>query len=426
LGPIIQFDKSALQSFNPDEALWCDNFYTTVITPIFFVETLADLSKEMAKGRTPEQVVGNIAYKTPEMGAFVVANHWDLRVANLLGYPIEMQGRPPIAGGIRTQLAGDNATVYEVPQEMRAAQRWQSGDFLGVEREFARRWRSKLANMDFSNIDRILRSLGAGKVKPGDLAEARAWSEQMVRGDGRRYKTLEAAFKVFGVAPQLQSRVLTRWKEAGRPGLDEFAPYAAYNLKVDLFFYLSLQASLISSQRASNRVDIAYLYYLPFCMIFTSGDRPHENISPLFLREDQEFLWAPKLKEDLGRLDAHYDKLPESTKAQGIMRFASTPPKEGDYLTAKLWDRYLPAWREPHVPTSDRMTAKAKTYAKALSDQAKPARKANGLRSLESGPHDPVAFERHVHARKGKWQIMPPELTKTAERVDTGRREEPQ
>jgi hypothetical protein len=32
--PIIQFEKSALQSFNPDEALWCDHFYTTVITPI--------------------------------------------------------------------------------------------------------------------------------------------------------------------------------------------------------------------------------------------------------------------------------------------------------------------------------------------------------------------------------------------------------
>ncbi len=97
-----------------------------------------------------------------------------------------------------------------------------------------------------------------------------------------------------------------------------------------------------------------------------------------------------------------------------------------DYLTTKLWDRFLPAWRESHVPTSDRMMAKAKAYAKALSDQAKPARKANRLRGLESGPHDPVAFERHVHARKGKWQIMPPELAKTAERVDTGRREEPQ
>jgi hypothetical protein len=33
--------------------------------------------------------------------------------------------------------------------------------FLGVEREFAQRWRSELANMDFSSLDTILRSLGA-------------------------------------------------------------------------------------------------------------------------------------------------------------------------------------------------------------------------------------------------------------------------
>jgi hypothetical protein len=68
---------------------------------------------------------------------------------------------------------------------------------------------------------------------------------------------------------------------------------------VDLFFYLSLDAGLISSQRPSNRVDVAYLHCLPFCMIFTSGDRLHEKITPFFLREDQEFLWAPKLNEDL-------------------------------------------------------------------------------------------------------------------------------
>jgi hypothetical protein len=280
--------------------------------------------------------------------------------------------------------------------------------------------------MDFSKVDIILRSLGADKIKPRNLDEARAMSEQMVRGDGRRYKTIEAAFKMFEVAPELQSRVLERWKEAGRQALDEFAPYAAYNLKVDLFFYLSLQASLISSQRASNRVDIAYLYYLPFCMIFTSGDRLHERITPLFLREDQEFLWAPKLKEDLARLDAHYNTLPESTKLQGIVRFAATPPIEGDYLTVELWDKFLPRWREPHVPASDRATAKVKAYAKALSDRADLTRKVNQLGGLISGPHDPVVVERHVHARKGKWQIMSPELAKTAERVETGRREEPQ
>jgi hypothetical protein len=417
LGPITLFDKSALQSFNPDEALWFDNFYWTVISPLFFVETLADLSKEVAQGRTAEQVVGNIASKTPEMGSFVVVSHWDLILANLLGHPIEMQGRPPVGRGIRTQLAGDNATVYELPPEMRAAERWQSGDFLGVERDFAQRWRSALSSMDPTSFYPILRSLGGGNAKPRDLAEAREWAARMVHGDGRRYRTIEVAFKMFSVPSELQPRILKKWKDAGRPSLDEFAPYAAYNLMVDLFFYLSLKTSLISSERPSNRVDVAYLYYLPFCMIFTSGDRLHEKITPFFLREDQEFLWAPELKEDLSRLDAHYDALPESVKAQGIMRFALTPPKEGDYLTTKLWDK---SWREPHVPASDPTRAKAKAYAESLSDRPALREKARQSSQLESGsgPHDPFAFERHVHARKGKWQVLPPEAIKAGKRVE--------
>ena len=45
LGPILIFDKSFLQSLNVDEAVWLDNFFLTVITPLFFVETLADLER---------------------------------------------------------------------------------------------------------------------------------------------------------------------------------------------------------------------------------------------------------------------------------------------------------------------------------------------------------------------------------------------
>ena len=70
-GPITLFDKSALQSLNLDEAVWFDNFYRTIITPLFFLETLADLSKKMGEGRSPEQTVGSIAAKTPETGSVV-------------------------------------------------------------------------------------------------------------------------------------------------------------------------------------------------------------------------------------------------------------------------------------------------------------------------------------------------------------------
>jgi hypothetical protein len=60
-GPILIFDKSTLQSLSVDESCWLDIFYRANITPLFFVETLTDLEKEMKSGRRPEQVVTNIA-----------------------------------------------------------------------------------------------------------------------------------------------------------------------------------------------------------------------------------------------------------------------------------------------------------------------------------------------------------------------------
>jgi hypothetical protein len=271
-GPITLFDKSALQSLNLDESVWFDNFYRPVISPLFFVETLADLSKEVNAGRTPEQVVGSIAAKTPETGSVVGVDHGHLRLADLDGYPIEMDPRPHIAQGRRFQVDGRDGAFYENPPEMVAFARWQRGDFLGVEKDFAQQWRTALSTMDLTSFYPIVRSLGGGKAKLRDLAEARALAEQMVHGTGRRYTTLKVTFDMLAIPLKLRPRILKRWKEAGGPSLDEFAPYAAYSLLVDLFFYLSLDAGLISSERPSNRVDIAYLYYLPFCMIFTSGD----------------------------------------------------------------------------------------------------------------------------------------------------------
>jgi hypothetical protein len=62
VGPIIIFDKSALEMLSIDEACWLNAHYLANITPLFLVETLADLQKKIARGRrTPEQVVGGPA-----------------------------------------------------------------------------------------------------------------------------------------------------------------------------------------------------------------------------------------------------------------------------------------------------------------------------------------------------------------------------
>src|ERR1039458_9410162 len=105
-GPILIFDKSFLQSLNVDEAVWLDNFFLTATTPLFFVETLADLEKEVHGGRTPEQVVGGLAQKTPDLQSHMITHHGTLLWAELNGQKIPMDGRIPRAGGRLVELDG--------------------------------------------------------------------------------------------------------------------------------------------------------------------------------------------------------------------------------------------------------------------------------------------------------------------------------
>ena len=138
IGPITIFDKSALQSLNPDEALWFDWFYKTNITPLFYVETLADLDKQMRGGRTPEHVVGNIAYKTPVIGSELNVHHQTMCLHDLLGETVRMKCLPIVGRGRSVKTGDRMGIIFERPPEMEAFERWQRHDFLDVERRYAR------------------------------------------------------------------------------------------------------------------------------------------------------------------------------------------------------------------------------------------------------------------------------------------------
>lgn len=99
MGPTVLFDKSFLQSLTVDEAVLFDHFFIAVVCPMFYVETLADLEKAVRQGRTPEEEVGIIARKTPEMHGIPCAHHTDMCIANLMGHNIPLEGRIPVIGG---------------------------------------------------------------------------------------------------------------------------------------------------------------------------------------------------------------------------------------------------------------------------------------------------------------------------------------
>ena len=413
-GPILLFDKSVLQSLSVDEAVWLDTFYFPCITPLFFTETLADLEKEVQKGRSPEEVVGNLAEKTP-IGGAINAHHHTLSVNELLGYTFELRHVPVVPGGnpVKTQ-DGRRAVVYDSPPEAAALSRWQEHAFLDVERRFAKAWRDALSGIDLDALFRLGREIIKRVGRPKDLLAVKVAAGELLRKPGSRY----VADALAGYEPEdLGRAVVERWRAKGSPPIKEFAPYTAHLLLVDLFFCIGLGADLIGRERPTNKIDIAYLYYLPFCMAFTSRDKLHERTAPLFLDKDQAFIRGDDLKDDLAKLDAHYSQLSDEEKLRGVMSFAHYPPVEGDFLVAKMWDKLMrPEWRE--WPTRQPELRSIENDAKIIAEINEIADSPRSSIKASDPPQEPdaVLVQRKIPLYRGKWRMVSPEVEKSSAR----------
>ena len=107
---ISLFDKSFVQSLTVDESVWLDRFFYPVVCPIFYVETLADLSKKPRGDRTADTEVRIIADKFPEMSGTPCGEHLSMAVLDILG---------PAANGRPHSPLGRPKRVWGQPRRRR-------------------------------------------------------------------------------------------------------------------------------------------------------------------------------------------------------------------------------------------------------------------------------------------------------------------
>jgi len=412
MGPITLFDKSFLQSLSVDESVWFDHFFLTNVSPLFYVETLADLEKSVREGRTPEQEVGLIADKFPEMHGAPSAHHTNLCISNLLGHAVPMTGQILLAGGRKVNVSGRSGSVFEQSPEAEAFSRWREHEFLEIERQYAQSWRRALSALDLRQVTKRFRALGIDGKSCRNLEDASALATSAVATSDRPSERMKLGllFRFLNVPWLVQQQILKGWSIANYPPLVEYAPYAAYVLTVEMFFQIALATNLISGERPSNRVDIAYLFYLPFCMMFASCDRLHERCTPLFLRRDQGFVWGQELKDGLGQLNTYYSQLPDSTKQKGVLSFAAHPPKSGDFFVTRLWDQSFPGWREINEANrSDRSEANSKVLEEIKEMEHAPPLSRDQV-DYDSVGTDHVLIKRRVRIIKGSWYQVPKDL----------------
>jgi hypothetical protein len=107
-------------------------------------------------GRTPEDIVGNLAVKTPDMQSSPAIHHTRLLGAELYGREtVVMDGRILRAGGRVVTLDGKSGVFFEKSKEEEALYRWREHEFLDLERQIAKVWRRELSNVDYEEIYRF-------------------------------------------------------------------------------------------------------------------------------------------------------------------------------------------------------------------------------------------------------------------------------
>lgn len=351
-------DKSVLHSLSAREAEWLFHHFRVNIPPVLFSEVLADLEKSkgaLATG-TREGDVRMLAGKIVSHSVFLNAAHHTLIASELAGHNVEMAGRPIVSNAKSARMPdGSIGLLVDQTPFQAVMDRWCAGDFDGMEREFAKLWRSDQASIDLEALIRETKQLRVERVTSleGVIQQVHA----TLFGPGRDYIHLDNLMLLAGAEPSGRAAAIRRWNRSGRPPPMLFLPYTTFTARLEAIFVFGLHAGVITT-RSTNRIDIEYFKYLPFTEVFSSGDRLHADLFPAFARRDQTFILGSDLKASLREMADYYDGLSAEERSHGSMSYADYPPVKMDNAVTRLFDIRFPDWREAaNLPKPPRDTS---------------------------------------------------------------------
>lgn len=422
-GPVTIFDKSALQMLNQDEAVWLECYFQTAITPLFYVETLADLEKKEDKGRPGMVIISELALKTPS-NIVPNAHHKDLIASELSGYKVQMGSRPIVGGGKPRKTPDGKVGIFfdEFP-ERAALDRWQKSEFDEIERAVAKDWRQELAQQDHELKVRTLRNIVPSSIRLNNLESIKALADNFCDESSRQH--LDLILEIFEVNPNIRPEIIERWELGGKLPIAEFAPYTCHVFKIDLVYYLGINGGFISDMRASNKADMAYLYYLPFTMVFVSGDRLQLRIAPLFMESDHSLVKASDLKAALKEIDEFHNRLPDEVKEKGVYSFASYPPSDMNNLVTQLWDKHMrPDWRDIQRLKEEDEPDDSVPSDEIVADIMKQVNESvpiedDNLEASSTDDYSNMTTKHMMYVQRGKWRMVSKEVEDSENAKDT-------
>jgi hypothetical protein len=337
MGPQLLLDKSTLQSLSYEET-WCAyRHYWLVFAPILFIEVLGDLKKIAADPERSKRLVTQVAAKIQPVDSCFTAHCKTVLTANLFGNDTNTDGRPIKLGGTPIKDSrGRSALFFEEEPEQKALGRWRTGEFSEAEHLLSERWRQSTRRIDLDSWTRSKRNL----PKVRTISELHNRALDICNSPKYQFENLQFLIYESGIPEEHAKQIYELWLSKDMPLLKNFAPYAHYCLSVYTAFYLGLANRLIGT-RSTNRVDLEYVLYLPFCKVFCSNDNFHKQFVPLFLDETQDFVDGSIFKADIKRINDDWQSLSENDRDKIRKETGHYPPDWQDSITNQLWKKHM-------------------------------------------------------------------------------------
>lgn len=318
---------------NQDEIFFLRTYYFPVISHILIIEILADLEKS-GNNTTDTDRVKDLSNKLLQLNPIYSASYYQLMEMSLMGYPVEMRGRPNVPGGKHVvDPDGKKGIEFSQPVEEQILQRWRDGKFDEAEKISADSWRDSIKD-NVIRPDSLPRPDFLNELKNQD--DLLTYIDSYLNVSQTQTEILQNILAVFAFPQEIAAQVFYRYEQAKPILISDFAPYALYCYRIFMLFQLSIYRG-ITTPRRTDIIDLQYLYYLPFVTIFTSHDRFHKTFAPLFLREDQQFILGNDLKSDLKSIVKLRDAVLDKELDEWMEVHKNSPPEQPDSFTHRTW-----------------------------------------------------------------------------------------
>ncbi len=343
MGPAIIFDKSAFQALSRDEHGQRLFMFMENTTPILLREIVADLTKPEASGIAASQVVSSLASKFCGDGGAVSMDWKALCLESLVGNEIAMTGQI-IPYGLSHVVGPDREpALFLGPTEANEGiLRWARSVFTAEERVTADKFRREAEAFELESLwgrldrDRVTLAKSIEAIAPivDTFLDSEVNYPDVLNWLVDQLRPLSPKARI----PELRKHVQETWRRDRRV-LRSAAPYAHHCARSLLML---LVGSNVLSQRPTNRLDIEYFLYLPFCHLFVSNDRVHRQLVNSLLRPYQMFATGDDFKRDLGRFVEARDSAERALRTRRSFAFGTRPWPAPKSILWTVWEKAYP------------------------------------------------------------------------------------